>query len=878
MTQPVNNEGTPAVRSMDYDALYREGIEWVQRYAGAIWTDYNLHDPGVTLLEYLCFGITDVGYRCNLPVEDLLYSRENKKLELQDNAFFFPHEILPCAPLTQDDYRRLLLDRMLTKVANLWVDPVVDPEKGFQGLYDIRLQLNEEMEHTENREKEVAMVEEKIRRLFVEHRNLCEDIRHVQVLERKLIDLQADINLQADASAEQVLADLIITVEHFLAPRPRLYSFEALQSEGMDTNQILEGPVPKYGFIKTDELLPQPPDLRQLDSLKANANFEGLDVHQIVSQTIDLVTKAFRRVRNVDQLRSELRDVVANIDGIQRIKALTVAIENLSQADEQSMGGAYLALGKLLENPGAPPIRLERNGRQVHPNYVVVHQILNAHRAREYKQMSHPLDLRKPTPHSDKDLADIGAYYSIQRFFPAVYGIGPYGLPRDADFKRQAQARQLKGYLAIFELMLASYLKELTQLRYLFSTGKKAAFIREDQIAKARGAEVGDMEETSLFQFDPDIEALFYLDKPYQGDKQLQINRELAKHAALSNRSLERRNEFLDHLLARFGETFNGDLLQNLSAHNADLRVLQRASIEAKCRILREYAGLSRDRSLGFNYLKPLQEGAWPVDNVSGLKKRLYFWLNWAKEKKPEPEDMETSEGAMSPPIFNFESGGTTDIFPFENFDLKSGKPADGPGLPLHDLILNGDNPAHYHIKESPTSGDFEVYFKTTNNAEALVLGGLFTKEAADYQLDMFISQIKLFKQNSQGFFVVEHLLLRPQAPNTIEAPEDEARILSNFCNHRLSIVSPAWSPLSIEKDARRSFEQQVAQEVPAHLRVDFHWLPWDAMKKFEAVYKAWLHEKSKSLQPDADVAKLDTLSLQLRNQLTNQPINQSTN
>ena len=96
MTKQVNiTKEPPPFRSMDYDALYREGIEWIQRYAGAIWTDYNLHDPGVTRLEYLGFSSTEVGYRCNFPVEDLMDSRENKKWELEDNAFFFTHQIQP---------------------------------------------------------------------------------------------------------------------------------------------------------------------------------------------------------------------------------------------------------------------------------------------------------------------------------------------------------------------------------------------------------------------------------------------------------------------------------------------------------------------------------------------------------------------------------------------------------------------------------------------------------------------------------------------------------------------------------------------------------------------------------------------------------------
>ena len=42
------------------------------RCAGHRWTDHNAHDPGVTLLEALCYALTDLGYRAGHRVEDLL--------------------------------------------------------------------------------------------------------------------------------------------------------------------------------------------------------------------------------------------------------------------------------------------------------------------------------------------------------------------------------------------------------------------------------------------------------------------------------------------------------------------------------------------------------------------------------------------------------------------------------------------------------------------------------------------------------------------------------------------------------------------------------------------------------------------------------------
>ncbi|MCI5121750.1 MAG: hypothetical protein D3908_11275, partial [Candidatus Electrothrix sp. AUS4] len=55
-----------------FAGLRRQGLEYAQQLSGEIWTDYNLHDPGVTILEQLCFALTDLLYRTEYAVPDLL--------------------------------------------------------------------------------------------------------------------------------------------------------------------------------------------------------------------------------------------------------------------------------------------------------------------------------------------------------------------------------------------------------------------------------------------------------------------------------------------------------------------------------------------------------------------------------------------------------------------------------------------------------------------------------------------------------------------------------------------------------------------------------------------------------------------------------------
>lgn len=91
---------------MDFELLRNEAIAFIQRISGNIWTDYNAHDPGITILEVLCYAITDLSYRSNKPIQDLL-AEESGSLAGQ---FFRASQILPGKALTMEDYRKLLMD------------------------------------------------------------------------------------------------------------------------------------------------------------------------------------------------------------------------------------------------------------------------------------------------------------------------------------------------------------------------------------------------------------------------------------------------------------------------------------------------------------------------------------------------------------------------------------------------------------------------------------------------------------------------------------------------------------------------------------------------------------------------------------------------
>src|SRR5687767_15487411 len=105
--------------SQDYDLLRREGLQHIENLSHALWTDYNTHDPGITILEALCYAITELGYRSRFDMKDLLTGVNGNTVPGQ--TFFTAKQILTVNPLTKNDYRKLLID--IEGIQNAWMIP-----------------------------------------------------------------------------------------------------------------------------------------------------------------------------------------------------------------------------------------------------------------------------------------------------------------------------------------------------------------------------------------------------------------------------------------------------------------------------------------------------------------------------------------------------------------------------------------------------------------------------------------------------------------------------------------------------------------------------------------------------------------------------------
>ena len=104
--------------SQDFALLRRKGIEQITQLTKALWTDYNTHDPGITILEAFAYAITDLGYRTGYDIKDILTKDDNGIPKIDAN-FHTAKNIFSNNPTTFDDLRKVLID--LDGVRNAWI-------------------------------------------------------------------------------------------------------------------------------------------------------------------------------------------------------------------------------------------------------------------------------------------------------------------------------------------------------------------------------------------------------------------------------------------------------------------------------------------------------------------------------------------------------------------------------------------------------------------------------------------------------------------------------------------------------------------------------------------------------------------------------------
>ena len=188
-------------------------------------------------------------------------------------------------------------------------------------------------------------------------------------------------------------------------------------------------------------------------------------------------------------------------------------------------------------------------------------------------------------------------YYSFQNHFPTVYGISESGLSGVADERRKALAYQLKAYLLFFDQVMANYFAQLNHVKDLFSTD-------------------ANLHRTYFYQV---VDSFADYNKIYGTGNVVDTIQNDVEDERDKNTLIDRRNRFLDHLIARFAERFNDFAYIMYESFGSS----PESMITHKCEFLNTYPAISSERSIAYNYSLKNDNDLWNTENVSGLESGL---------------------------------------------------------------------------------------------------------------------------------------------------------------------------------------------------------------------------------------------------------------
>ncbi len=558
--------------AMDYAFLREEGIRHLERLAGSLWTDFNAHDPGITILEQLCYALTDLAYRINYELVDLLTTADGHPA----NNLYSPAQILTSNPVTLTDLRKLVID--VPGVKNAWIEKVEEQRLplyfaagdktlslgtasdaavpiALKGLYRVLI------EKSDLADIDGTVVQREATRRLHAHRNLCEDFAEIRILESQNVAVAARVEVGPLDDVEDTLATIYQRIAAYFSPSIRFYMLSQLLAAGKPIDEIFDGPALVHGFIDTSELQHTP--------------------RRAALRTSDLIRE------------------IMDVPGVRAVRSISIVLDGRSEPWSMNLDRSKTPK---LDLAGST-ITLERNQLRASVNVERVHAL--------YVQRLRAASISQPLAIEERDLLvprgrerGVARYHSIQYQFPAAYGIGEMGLPDSASIERKAQAKQLKAYLMLFDQLLANYFAQLAHVKDLFSFGAATKQTYFSQVLSDPTIHVEEVLQHDLAEYQSILQRI--TENPYDGA------------AADSQTDVRRKNVFLNHLLARFAEQFADYALLVYDPTSAANGSVEEKLTSDKQLFLQDYPRVSSARGTGFNYLLP-----WSDENRSGLEQRL---------------------------------------------------------------------------------------------------------------------------------------------------------------------------------------------------------------------------------------------------------------
>lgn len=583
----------PLPEALSYSQLKAKGLGYIEALAGHHWSNLNTSDPGVTILEQLCYAQTELGYCAQFPIADVLTQADGKIA--YHNQFFEPQKILTSGPITLGDYRKLAIDSFKA-VNNLYLELEQEPESKSEpdcnyqltGGYQAFVYLANNLSSTAQ-----ARLLADIQARLNQERNLAEVFRLPQALQPKEIYIHGCVYLTPNAQASQVYQSLIQALNQYVSPYTQQSGFQQLRSAGLTSSEIFNGPELTCGWMASGS--------RAIQEAKSHGPGEKRDWVRL----------------------SELTSLIAACEGVSCVDALSIKSETSANKDGLQAREDIQIHAKYVAN-----LQLAKDFKLVQDmqTQVIVRQDSSSYFAdtqarHQACSIQAEVDLYPKLPSGE--YRDISDYYSVQNTMPSVYAIGANALDANASAYRIAQSRQLKGYLTLYDQLLANQFSQLAHIGDLFSfTGQ----YNEGASWPLKSPHLHYQRFTTTYYFQPlyqvpDIKPLLkgHLSYHYQFDgdqtqeqleakawKQYRVdpfNQYIygLRQAMESDRNaLQRRNQMLNHLMARHGDdaSLYEDMIKTCQWFGSELKTL----VMVKSIWLQNYQSLSYYRNRAYNF------------------------------------------------------------------------------------------------------------------------------------------------------------------------------------------------------------------------------------------------------------------------------------
>ncbi|MCF2219900.1 hypothetical protein H9Q08_11325 [Chryseobacterium sp. PS-8] len=923
--------------SQDYDFLRKKGLKYIEKLGSAFWTDYNAHDPGITILEALSFMITELGYRTDFDIKDLL---TNKNGEILNQSFFTAREIMTNAPVTELDYRKLLID--IEGVANAWcIANQKDTKDGYniphkaekniyiniledklsftskdrnntkleelsvRGLNKIKIELEEENLHIpemvkgfligkrwvqvkikpefsswkdakssllakmdevykiknkkveiknntliitverttkpsdtlqlivepsdkneineakvyfskekpiasvikalKEKKEELEKIYRKIQQKLNENRNLTEDFLCVETIDTVEISFCVDVELAPETDAVEAMAQIQIAIEKILNPPVLFYTLSQLVEQGYNSTEIFLGPKLQHGFLKNEEL-----KKAQLPNC--------IHASDIIAALMEI--KGVVSVENL--LMTAYNSLGQPITGSTNQKWCL----QLSGEEKPIFSAGK---SKILLFQKNIPFLLSENSQ------MLVEEKVQQYKAqmRSYKLSS----VQKDLPIPKGEYFQLNEYYSIQEEFPVTYALGKNKLSEKVPEKRKAQAKQLKAYLHFYDQLLADFFNQLYNAKNIFDLKPIHKTYFPNYLDKNP--------KTGEDFYAKEIYGNNFENVLLRGDNpNVDVSLEETKSVFY-----DRRNRVLDHLMARFGESFSDYVFMMYRVSQdagglGELSFQPQDLINDKEAFVKDYAEISYKRGLGIDYLYA-EEGNkkfsfyhfWNTEHRGGYEKRVarLLGINNIGLRDIVTETEVQTQWTLPVKINN------------EDVICKIIQPSKDLEEKWKWTQQNLLNPSVYFIHKRGTK--FYIYLGEDSKKTATIDKTFKSYEEASeflYQL------IQLLNEAYENFYCLEHILLRPFPYFKDDAEDLLSVCLQDDCkdeanndpySFKVTIVLPGYLSRFRNITFRRYAEQIFRQEAPAHVLLKICWVNSKDMQDFQIAYKNWLEK-----------------------------------